>query len=299
MLSYVHYPDFSPDGTQIVFTLSDNSINSGIWIVNTNGTDLRQLTDVGRFNRAVLSPDGSKIAFDNLQEIMEINIDKTGLRTLTSTPRNVLWSTYSQDGQEIYFTMYKEGGGGLNDIHKVNVNTLLSEQITDGSIFFRSPEVTTNGLKIIYTRQERDGVTGNAIMSMNLDGTDQKIIYSGNVREATVSPDNEKIAFSGNGKLYIMNFDGTDVHEIYSGGNNSILDVSWGTYPDDDSEMMDIAQNSSSSQTQGDITIYPNPVIDILTIDHLNSDIKAINTSILVFDSQAQPVDEINTHHLI
>jgi Tol biopolymer transport system component len=42
------YPDWSPDGTRIVFARVDaNQVNENIYIVDTDGTDLQQVTNSG------------------------------------------------------------------------------------------------------------------------------------------------------------------------------------------------------------------------------------------------------------
>jgi Tol biopolymer transport system component len=52
-------PDFSPDGTRVVFMRA----LSGIFVVNVNGTGLRRLTDGRNDAYPVWSPDGGSIAF--------------------------------------------------------------------------------------------------------------------------------------------------------------------------------------------------------------------------------------------
>jgi len=56
-------PRFSPDGSRLAFT-SDRAGGDNIWIMNTDGTDRRQLTDESfrLLNNPTWSPDGRYIA---------------------------------------------------------------------------------------------------------------------------------------------------------------------------------------------------------------------------------------------
>jgi hypothetical protein len=59
-------PSWSPDGTQIVFTRQEEGPESDIWLMNADGTDVRQLTDDGAGTtdlEPTFSPDGTKIAY--------------------------------------------------------------------------------------------------------------------------------------------------------------------------------------------------------------------------------------------
>jgi Tol biopolymer transport system component len=56
-------PAWSPDGSQIAFS-SNRAGSYDIWLMSSDGTNLRQLTDDFDWDRAPSwSPDGSRIAF--------------------------------------------------------------------------------------------------------------------------------------------------------------------------------------------------------------------------------------------
>jgi dipeptidyl aminopeptidase/acylaminoacyl peptidase len=105
----------SPDGTQIVFSrgwvdkLKDQA-RSNIWIVDTAGTRLRELTRGSwRDSAPVWSPDGSRIAFlsdrDGTTQIHVLFAATGELAQLTHVDKTPAGLTWSPDGRQLAFTM--------------------------------------------------------------------------------------------------------------------------------------------------------------------------------------------------
>ena len=104
------YPDISPDGTLLAFC--SLSKPEDIYVMRTDGTGLRQLTDdsyVDRFPR--WSPDNRRVAFmsdrSGQYEIWLINSDGSDMRRLTYTSGTgdtvVAGATWSPDGKRIAY----------------------------------------------------------------------------------------------------------------------------------------------------------------------------------------------------
>ena len=98
--------DCSPDGTKIVFSTPQFGPprSSNVYVVNVDGTGLRQLTRSrgGKINNGAnsWSPDGRKISFfsnrDGVYGVYTMNADGTGVKKLTKNPGDHLsaWGSH-------------------------------------------------------------------------------------------------------------------------------------------------------------------------------------------------------------
>lgn len=101
------YPHPSPDGSKVVFH-SDRTGRSQIYVVDIDGGDVRQLTDLpGDSETPKWSPDGSKIVFANSVEgdsdILVMDADGANPRRVTSGPPDDSHPHWFPDGGRIVF----------------------------------------------------------------------------------------------------------------------------------------------------------------------------------------------------
>ena len=113
----------SPDRTRIAFSSSRNG-NFQIYIMNADGTDVRQLTKQPlRDMRPAWSPDGKRIAFtsarDGNLDIYVIHADGTNLRRITSDPDRDDFPVWHPDGGRLLIVSERSGD---SDLYLVDVD---------------------------------------------------------------------------------------------------------------------------------------------------------------------------------
>jgi eukaryotic-like serine/threonine-protein kinase len=107
-------PSFSPDGTQLVFVSTQDSKVYHIFVVNLDGSGLRQVTSESMHceNPSFL-PGGQAILFDSDKsgnhQIFQINTDGSGLRNLTASSTDDRQPALSWNGKLIAFTRVTDG----------------------------------------------------------------------------------------------------------------------------------------------------------------------------------------------
>lgn len=106
-------PTWSPDGTEIAFRRRTDG-NSDIFVMNADGTNVRQLTGNPAFDGdPIWSPDGTEILFTSDRsgnyDIWVMNTDGSGVIQLTDHPGSDEYPTWSRDGEYIAFQSNRHG----------------------------------------------------------------------------------------------------------------------------------------------------------------------------------------------
>lgn len=224
-------PAWSPDGTQVVFTksvpavVSPGSIPAELYIADSDGANLRQLTTNGRNNYLpAWSPDGRQIAYVSggrggfdTHEIYVINVDGSGDTNLTVNDAQEYGVAWSPDGSTLAFGSKRDG-----EMRIYTMNPDGSEQQSlPTPAAGQAPWWSPDGRQMVYTVESE----GNSdIYVMDADGGNQRLLIGGPEWEylASWSPDGHRIAFTshrdGEAAIYVSNADGSDVKRV-SGRN--------------------------------------------------------------------------------
>ena len=208
-------------GSKIAFTRTEDPLpgaedsdEAEIWVMNGDGTDMRQLTHNTTFDLgAVWSPDGQTVAFYSADPVSGPHIFLIGADGGEQMPLTAMrsrWPSWSTSGK----IAFDNGGPTSGDIFVINPDGSGLEQLTNSPAARNiRPDWSPNGQKIAFASR-RDG--NDEIYVMNADGSEPTRLTNNTASDTAPawSPDGRKIVFQsnrdGNIEIYSMNADGTD-----------------------------------------------------------------------------------------
>ncbi|MFQ6677317.1 MAG: hypothetical protein ACE5D0_03260 [Fidelibacterota bacterium] len=129
------YPDWSPDGEQIVFVAHRNSI-ANLYTMNGDGSNQQEITHFDYDTQIIgpqFSPDGESIVFAmadkkaNL-DLFLLTMDTGKMRRLTDDPAADYGPVWHPNG---LFVTYTSHAGSTPNLHTINITTGESNQVTD------------------------------------------------------------------------------------------------------------------------------------------------------------------------
>jgi Tol biopolymer transport system component len=162
-------PLWSPDGSRLVFTSSGKTADSGLWVMQGDGTQRVRIV-AGAVSSPRWSPDGTRIVFvkPDLFNIYLINADGSQLTVLTDSDSQDFNPVWSPDGIRIAFYSYRNGNA---DIYAMNTDGSGLTRLTTHPAQDRSPVWSPDGMKLAF-ESDRDG--HEEIYVMDIEGVNQR-----------------------------------------------------------------------------------------------------------------------------
>jgi Tol biopolymer transport system component len=233
-------PEWSPDGTKILFT-----IDTQIWVMNSDGSDQRQLTHDAAIQsqQPSWSPDGTRIVFSRCsfpfgEQRCSIDVmaaDGTGLTKVLGGQWINGNPEYSPDGREIAFASNR--GGYVSNVWVMNAHGGALKRLTRPRLQAFAPDWSPDGSHIVFTSDAE--LPFSSVWVMRPDGSGVKEIthFSGGHQGifARYSPDGKKVVLVSDlaypdlccFDLYVMNPDGSNLRTIVT-TQPGVFATDWG-----------------------------------------------------------------------
>ncbi|WP_088333786.1 amidohydrolase family protein [Sphingomonas mucosissima] len=248
-LAYEVQPRFSPDGRRIAFT-SDRGGGDNIWVMNTDGSDKRQVTkeDFRLLNQPSWSKDGRFIVAKKhfttgrslgTGEVWMYHVSGGAGVPLVKRPNEAHQKElgepiYAADGKSVFYTKNvtpgpifeyaQDSNTGLFDIERYDLASGEVTKAVTGAGGSVRPTPSPDGKKIAFVRRE---ATRSKLYVKDLASGEERKIYDDldqDVQETWAVtgvypnmawlPDNSGLVFWAKGKIRRVNADGSNAREI-------------------------------------------------------------------------------------
>jgi TolB protein len=211
------FPAWSPDGALIAFASVRNNALADIYVMNADGSELRQLTDdAASDTQPAWSPDGARLVFvsdragDN--DLYLMNADGTEPTPLSSVVGiSEIDPAWSPDGSQIVFTYSEcpESGEPCHDelyvLSAADGSGL--QQLTQGGVLGSAQPVWSPDGQLIVFASDVHAETPDSprqLVLMNADGSDTRplvVAHLSDMSEPAWSPDGTQILFLASSDL--------------------------------------------------------------------------------------------------
>lgn len=221
------WPALSPDGSRIAFARFSETRSRGLYVVNRDGSGLRQLTK--RDDRAPSwSPDGKTIAFTRgkgplgiFGSVHAVDVDGANAQVLVRDAQDPAWSP---DGSKIAFVHDLEAAIAVFDLKSRHITRVVRSARVSAS----NPAWSPDGNRLAFVDMPRAARSDSRygaddfleIYVVNEDGTRLRRLTRNSDLESAPSwaPDGriifERYVGTNPSRFFVMNGDGTGVRRF-------------------------------------------------------------------------------------
>lgn len=246
-------PAYSGSGRLIAFVRGHEPFprglhGAGIYVMNSDGSQPRRITDSMSDQNPEFSRDGRRIVFSRFvksggrTQVFIVDSDGSHLRQLTHGGQGASEPMFSPGGSEIAFVAFHKHQGF--NIFTVRLNSSHQRQLTHAAAgdWDDQPDFSPNGRRIVFRCGGGDFAAAQHICIMQANGTHiRRLTPDGRLgfvaQEPAYSPDGRQIAFLaqvGNDQtgLFTMRVDGSHRRTVYNlGPHQEVGGVSWQPLP--------------------------------------------------------------------
>ena len=231
------FPQFFPDGKKVLFIASGSKKGYlAFWTIDINGGDIKKVIEVKSDHEEVryaISPDGKKILFYGY-DILQ-NLGTTSLWVLDYSGQNLINLTSEMNGKVIFATFFPDGNNILLDFFSSSKPQLTGLWVLslDGKNIKKITKFRENNdSEILSPKFSKDGkriffISGNCLWSVNIDGTDEKIIKAAVFDFCFFTKEEKILLLETQSSLWVINIDGTGEKKI----TGDLLGESDSTFP--------------------------------------------------------------------
>ena len=224
--SIARSPNWSPDGSLLVFTSYRGGTGPQLWVMNpANRKPFPISTRSGINTSGIYSPDGQRIACtlsqDGNSEIYVLDARGGSPKRLTNNRSVDTSPCWSPTGREIAFT---SGRSGNPQIYVMDSDGGNPRRLTYDVDYTDSPMWSPKGDRIAFV--SRTGA-GFDLYVCRSDGTGaQRVVSGGSNENPHWAPDGRHLVFSSNRDgalaLYVTDLDGTPPRKLETGGRKAL-----------------------------------------------------------------------------